>query len=465
MKNEQLNQQKFRVRAALISIIIHIFLLSIKLTVGIFTNCLSIIALAADSGFDIIASFATYWGIIQISKPADLDHSYGHGKYEFLAGAFQAIILFITAVIIIIDAFFRLIYGAEILINIYSFIVMIIGIVANIFLNKYLLAVSKETNSLALEASSINSLSDILNYIIVFVSLFLIEYFNYRELDAISAILISLFIFYGGIRLIKKAIEGLLDKTPPEVKIQKIKEISEAVDGVLGAHSIRIRSYGPYIFMDLHVNVDSIQSVEFSHLITELIEKEIKNEFPNITDITIHTEPIKTITPELKNKIKQKILNLNEVKRCHHIHFGSVNNRFFLDCHVVVDGMASLDYVHSITKKIEDNLKTEIKKDLNINDIDILVHAEPFENKQRKELIEDIIEIVKNISVVKKCYNVNVIIEKEEVICTVHVILNKNMDIEKAHEISELIEKIIEVKLREEFKDKKFNLTTHIEPD
>ncbi|MFX1451810.1 MAG: cation diffusion facilitator family transporter [Promethearchaeota archaeon] len=464
MINSHLNHQNLRIKAAAISILLHIFLLSIKLVIGFISNSLSIIALAADSGFDLIAAFATYWGIIKLSKPADLDHAYGHGKYEYLVSVFQGIILFITAGLIIVDAIFRLIYVPEISISIYSFAVMIIGIVTNIFLNRYLLKISRKTNSLALEANSINSLSDILNYFIVLVGLFVILYLDLILLDAIIAIVISLFVFYGGLILSRKAMAGLLDKVPREVKIERIKEICESIDGVLEAESIRLRASGPFIFMDLHVIVGAAQSVEYSHFLTEMIEKEIKKEFPAITDILIHIEPKKLMSSELKNHIRKKILELKEVQRCHHIHFGSQENRYFLDCHVIVDGASSLEYAHNITKKIEEGIKNEIREKLNIEDIDILVHAEPCNDFQRKELIDDIIHIVKNISVVEDCYNVNIRVEEKEILCSIHVVLNKDMNIDKAHEISEMIEKIVESKLKEVSDEKPFNITAHLEP-
>ncbi|NVM01981.1 MAG: cation diffusion facilitator family transporter [Candidatus Helarchaeota archaeon] len=464
MINSSFNQQKLRIKAAAISIILHIFLLSIKLIVGFLSNSLSIIALAADSGFDLIASFATYWGILQISKPADLEHPYGHGKYEFLASVFQAVILFSTAILIIVDAMFRLIYVPEISINLYSFAIMIIGIVTNIFLNRYLLKISRKTNSLALEANSINSLSDILNYIIVFVGLVLIVYLDMIVLDAIIAFVISLFVFYGGLKLSKKAVGGLLDKVPREVKIDRIKEISESIDEVLETHSIRMRASGPYIFIDLHVTVAAAQSVQFSHFLTQRIEKEIKKEFPSVTDILAHIEPQKIMSSEVKNNIKRKILELKEVQRCHHIHFGSTEDGYFLDCHVIVDGMASLDYVHGITKKIEENLKDEIKSKLNIEKIDILVHAEPSDDFYRKDLIDDITHVVKNVSVVENCHNINIRVEEKEILCSLHIIVKKDININEGHEISNMIEKIVEAKLKEVSDEKPFNITIHIEP-
>ena len=464
MDNSGKNQQKSRIIAASISIIIHIFLLLFKLLIGVLTNSLSIIALAADSGFDIIAAYATYWGIRKISKPADKDHNYGHGKYEFLASGIQGIILYLTAVLIIIDAIFRLIFGAEITVNIFSFIVMIVGIGLNIFLAIYLSKISKKTKSLALEANSINSISDILNYIIVFISLFFILYLNLGIIDGIVAIIVSIFIIRGGYILNKKSLSGLLDKIPPEVKLEKIKSVINSVPGVKNAHSIRLRSSGPYIFMDSVIQCDGAQSVEQAHNCTEMVETSLKKNFPDITDIVIHVEPMKTFSNQMKNKIRKKVLEIKEIKRCHHIHFGTAGNSFILDLHVIIDGRFSLDYAHKITEKVEKYIKEELEKEFDLKNVQVLVHPEPYNDLDQDQIINEIIEITENISSVENCHNVKIRIEEKEILINMHVSMRSNMNIEQAHQISEIIEKIIETNLKEKYPKKGFDINIHVEP-
>ena len=464
MENQDKKQQKSRIIAASISIIIHVFLLLFKLTIGVLTNSLSIIALAADSGFDIIAAYATYWGIRKISEPADLDHTYGHGKYEFLASGIQAIILYLTAVLIIVDAIFRLIFGAEVIVNLFSFIVMIVGIAVNVFLSIYLSRISKKTKSLALEANSINSISDILNYSIVFTSLFFILYLNLSILDGIIAIIISFFIIRGGYILNKKSLSGLLDKTPPEVKLEQIKNLINSVPGVKNAHSIRMRSSGPYIFMDSVIQCDGAQTVEQAHVCTEMVETKLKNMFPDITDIMIHVEPMTTFNKEIKNEIRKKVLEIKEIKRCHHIHFGTAGDSFILDIHVVIDGRLSLEYAHKITKKVEEFVKEELKKEFDLNNVQVLVHPEPFHDIDQDQLIKEIIEITENISSVNNCHHVKIRIEEKEILINMHVAMKKTMNIEQAHETSDIIEKIIETKLKEKYPEKGFDINIHVEP-
>ncbi|MHA1146559.1 MAG: cation-efflux pump, partial [Candidatus Helarchaeota archaeon] len=395
------DDQKSRMMAAIISIIFHVSLLLLKLVIGIITNSLSIVALAADSGFDLIAAFATYWGIRQIAKPADEEHHYGHGKYDFLAGAIQALILFITAGIIISEAVVRLIFGADVSLNVLSFLILFVGIGSNIFLNRYLSHVSGKTRSVALEANAKNSLTDILNYVIVLVSLYFILFLRLNMIDGIVAIIISLFVIFEGYGLIRKCISGLMDKTPRAVNIEKIKVIIKSVQGVEGVKAIRMRSSGPFIFMDARIDMISLQSVEASHQITEKIEIAVKQEFPEITDVLIHVEPKNVLDEAFEEDVCRQVLDFPEVKDCHHVHLGFAEDHYILDLHAVLDKRCSLDYVHAISDKIEARLKKYLQDKLKISNLEILIHAEPYQDVREEELLHEIKRIIENISVVQ----------------------------------------------------------------
>lgn len=460
----RIQDQNLLIIASLISIFIHVFLLLFKFLVGIFTNSLSIVALAADSAFDLIAAFATYWGIRKISKPADPDHLYGHGKYDFLAGAIQAIILFMTASIIIVEAVLRLVFGAEVSVNLFSFTVIYISIGLNVFLNRYLMYVSKKTRSIAIEANAKNSLTDILNYIIVLSSLFFILFLQLSLIDGFIAIIISAFVIFEGYTVIRKCLAGLLDATPREVNIGKLKQIIESVAEVKSAHSIRMRCSGPFIFMDSRVEMSAVQSVESSHAITEDIEKKVKAEFPEITDVLIHVEPKKILDDDYKDKISKRVLEFEEIKDCHHIHFGFAEGRYILDFNILVDRRCSLDYVHSITEQIESVLKEDLKTNLDTKNLDIVIHAEPYYDKNEERILEEVAKIVDEISVVDDCHNIKIHIEKDEVVINLHALISAEMSVDQAHQIADIIEKIAKAKLRKEFKGKSFNVYVHLEP-
>ena len=146
------------------------------------------------------------------------------------------------------------------------------------------------------------------------------------------------------------------------------------------------------------------------------------------------------------------------------MHFGSVENSFILDVHVVIDGRLSLDYVHKISKKVENNIKKELENEYEIKNVEVVVHSEPYHDIEQDKLISDIISIAEAIPSVQDCHNVKIRIEEMEILINMHVTMKTNLNIEQAHQISEDIEKIIEEKLKEKYPDKGFDITIHVEP-
>ena len=465
MEQYQAQNQKLRVIAAVISISVHIFLLVLKLIIGFLTNSLSIVALAIDSGFDLIAAGATFWGIRKISQPADEDHLYGYGKYDFLVSSIQGFLLLITALVIIIEGIVRLIFGADVGVHLLSFMILILGIIFNIILYVFLMWVSKKTRSLALEANAKNSIADILTNALVFVSLFFILILHLNFIDGIVAIALSIFIIYEGFDLIKKSTFGMLDKTPKKIDVARIQEVCESVPGVIQARNIRMRSSGPFIFMDLCAGVDSLQSVEFSHRITESLESKIKEEYMDITDVHVHVEPVIMIDGDnFKRRVRAIAMGFKEVSSCYHIHVGFAEDRPLVDLHVVFNSKFSLDYVHQISTQIEFKVKEELKSTLDLEDLDVLIHAEPYRDLNEDSLMQEIREIVDNLSVVHDCHNVRIRIDEKEILVNLHVTLDSEMSLRQAHQISTMIEKIVEVKIKEDYPDKAFDVNVHLEP-
>ncbi|MHA1405031.1 MAG: cation transporter dimerization domain-containing protein, partial [Candidatus Helarchaeota archaeon] len=99
-----------------------------------------------------------------------------------------------------------------------------------------------------------------------------------------------------------------------------------------------------------------------------------------------------------------------------------------------------------------------------ISNLEILIHAEPYQDVREEELLHEIKRIIENISVVQDCHNIRVRVEKDEIIINLHVSINREMSFEQAHQISTIIEKISFVKLQEKYQDKKFDIYIHLKP-
>ena len=85
-KNAALKQ-----RTAYLSIISNTTLVVLKLIVGIYVGAVSLISEALHSGVDLIAALIAFWAVRKSVTPPDMEHDYGHGKYENLSAAVEAV--------------------------------------------------------------------------------------------------------------------------------------------------------------------------------------------------------------------------------------------------------------------------------------------------------------------------------------------------------------------------------------
>lgn len=300
--------------AAMSSVIAAIGLTVFKLIVGVFTGSLGILAEAAHSGLDLVAALVTYFAVRISGKPADKQHTYGHGKIENLSALFETLLLLVTCIWIIYEAIDRLFYHpVEVEASIWSFIVMATSIVIDYSRSQMLSKAAKKHHSQALEADALHFSTDIWSSSVVIVGLIGVVLAQnvaglswLKHADAVSALGVAMIVIYISIQLGKRTVMALLDSAPDGLE-EKLKTAVENIPGVTNCHQIRIRESGPDLFIDVHVLMDGGLPLSDAHHLTESIENTIMNISPG-SDITVHSEPAE-ITNNIKNPPKTKIPN------------------------------------------------------------------------------------------------------------------------------------------------------------
>ncbi|HEY6074066.1 MAG TPA: cation diffusion facilitator family transporter, partial [Anaerolineales bacterium] len=153
--------QKEKSAAALSSVVAAVGLTSFKITVGLLTNSLGILAEAAHSGLDLVAALMTFFAVRIADKPADREHNFGHGKVENLSALFETVLLLATSAWIIYEAVQRLFYkSVHVEASIWSFIVMGSSIVIDYTRSRILYRAARKYNSQALEADALHFSTD-----------------------------------------------------------------------------------------------------------------------------------------------------------------------------------------------------------------------------------------------------------------------------------------------------------------
>lgn len=280
-----------RVKFALLSIISNTALILMKIIAGILSGSVSIISEAIHSSMDLIASLVAFFSVKQSSKPADRDHPYGHGKIENISAIIEGILIFIAAALIIIKAYHKIYEPAEIDKESVAIAVMVISALVNLFVSRKLYRVSREEDSMALEADALHLKTDVYTSLGVGLGILLIKLTGLIILDSVVAMLVALLIIKESWVLCKNAVNYLLDvklSDKEEEEIEKI--IKEHSHEFIEYHKLKTRKSGNLKHIDFHIVVDPDLTVSVTHEIIAGIKRDMSIRIKN-TRVNIHVDP------------------------------------------------------------------------------------------------------------------------------------------------------------------------------
>ena len=444
MSNELMISEKRKV--ALFSVLAAIFLTAIKLAAGLLTMSLGLLTMAADSSLDIVAAVGIFFSVKISGKPADKEHTYGHGKVESLAAFLVTLLLIATCVWIIIEAINRIFFKTiEVQTTYYAFAVIIFSIFIDIWCWILLKKIAKKYNSQAIAANALRFSGDIYYSLVIIFGLVMVR-FGYPIVDSIAAIGVAILIMIAGIKLGKTTIDTLLDRSPAGIK-DNIYEIINHINGVQECDRIRIREAGNTYFIDLNIQLDQTLDLERAHEIMESVEEKVFSLFPN-SDVVVHANPVKN-NNDIPHLIKHITGELNMPIEAHNIQSFEIKGKRFIDLHLRVPEDMNVKVAHDLA----DRLETEIEKSL-VDKYEISVKLESSltgrkDSKIPKYNIDRIEKRIKSllssIEQITQYHNLLIKEENNKIYATVHCIYQDNMEMGKISELNHKIEDIIKV--------------------
>jgi cation diffusion facilitator family transporter len=278
-----------KVSIARLSILSNTCLIIMKLIVGLISGSVSIISEAIHSSMDLMAAIIAFFSVRVSDNPPDSRHPYGHGKVENISGVIEALLIFVAAIWIIVEAAKKLLGEAIELESIaIGSIVMLISAIVNILVSRKLYKVARETNSLALEADALHLKTDVYTSLGVSIGLGLIMITGITWLDPLVALIVAFVIIYESYVLLKKAFTPLLDESWDNVEIDDLEKTLNELN--VNYHELRTRLAGNYRFIDLHLDLPKDLSVESAHQYCDMIEERLTTKFEKLS-VTIHVEP------------------------------------------------------------------------------------------------------------------------------------------------------------------------------
>lgn len=347
---------------ALFSVLAAVFLTLLKLIVGLLTGSLGILSEAAHSGLDLVAAAVTFLAVRVSGRPADREHTYGHGKVENLSALFETVLLLITCAWIVYEALQRLFFkSVEVEASVAGFAVMGITIVVDTVIARALARTGKRYNSQALEADALHFSTDVWSAWVVIAGLglvYLSEVLGVAWLakaDALAALGVAAIVVYVSLQLGKRTIEGLLDAVPAKL----LDEVAWAarVVGVEEVKRVRVRRSGPETFADITLTVSRDLAFERAHDVATQVEEAVHQLLPG-ADVMVHVEPSPAQEEGFLTQIRR--LAARQGLSIHGVRVYDVLGQRSVELHLEVDDSLRVDEAHAQATAFEETVRQSL---------------------------------------------------------------------------------------------------------
>ncbi len=251
-----------------------------------------VLADAAESIVNVVASSFAFFSIYIASRPRDENHPYGHGKIEFFSVFLEGALISVAGVGILFKSVYGL-FHPQVLHDLLTGAI-IIGVTGAINggLGYYMIFKGKELNSITLEADGRHLITDMVTSGGLVVGLLLIHFTGLHWLDGALSIAVGAYICYTGYALIRRSVAGLMDETDFVIVENVIKVLNaERKPEWIDIHNLRAQKYGHELHIDCHLTLPNYFDLNRVHLEVSLVDKMINEKAGVPTELFIHTDP------------------------------------------------------------------------------------------------------------------------------------------------------------------------------
>ncbi len=376
-------------RVALHSMMVAGAMTLLKLAAGLFSGSLGVLSDAAHSALDLVAVTLTFFSVQVSDKPADEDHTYGHGKIENLSAFGEAILMVTSCVWIIWEAMARIFYHTvELRNSVWPVLVLLLSIGMDYWRSRRLRAVAVLTGSPALATDAFHFASDIWSTLAVLCGLgaswvgMRFEIGWLRFADPFAAVVVSLMILRLTLHLGRETVSVLMDQVPAETRRRLMREVQQ-VKGVLAVEQARVRRAGAGYFADLTLALP--RRYTFGHtgeLVREATEA-VHRALPT-ADVVIHTVPREDRTESVFDRVRA-VAARNNVS-VHELSVQSHHGRLRVEQHLELDEKLPLLKAHEFVCALEAEILREAPE---IDAVLTHIESEPATIEQPEMMVEE----------------------------------------------------------------------------
>jgi cation diffusion facilitator family transporter len=451
-------------------------LVCLKVFLTMATGSLGVLSEAMHSSLDLVAAIITFLSVRVSDRPADSDHTYGHGKVENFAAFAETGLLVLTAVYVIWQAVQRLFFReVRIRPSLLAIGILLVALVIDVVRSRALRRVAREYPSDALEADALHFSTDVWSTAVVILGIAAAWVGErtglawLRFADPLAALAVAGVVIWVAALLGRRTIDALLDVAPEGLQ-QQVAGAVEKLEGVLATERVRVRRAGNRHFVDVTISVPRAASFEQVHAISDAVERRVEEIVP--ADVMVHMEPRAQPGEHLFDAIRAAAqrhgLAIHELS-AHHL-----GGRLFVELHLEVDEELSLREAHRRATLLEDEIRQlpSLGPGTGPRDATINIHIEPLGTHipvgeqavvEMRDLAQDVENFVNELRQefheLLDCHEVRVRQVERKILVSCHCTMDGNLSITVIHDVTAALED----RVRERF-PQIARVTIHPEP-
>ena len=321
--------------AGVTGIICNVMLCVANGAVGLLAGSVSIVADAVNNLSDAASNVVSLLGFKLASKPADANHPYGHGRFEYLAGLVVAALVLAIGLNLAWSSVQKIVAPEPVEFSWALVVVLVLSILVKLWMAAFNRSLGRRISSDTLEATSVDSRNDVISTAAV-LACAAISQVTGLQLDGWAGLAVGIFIVWSGVGLVRDTVSPLLGQAPSPELVEHIRKKIMSYPGVLGTHDLMVHDYGPgRQFASAHVEMAAEADPMESHDLIDNIEQDFKDEDGLI--VTLHYDPIVTDDPQvndMRNWINQAVKQIDGRLTIHDLRTvpGPTHTNVIFDC-------------------------------------------------------------------------------------------------------------------------------------
>jgi cation diffusion facilitator family transporter len=349
----------YGVLSSIVGIICNILLFGVKLMVGLLINSISVMADAFNNLSDAASSVISFAGVKLAERPADKEHPFGHGRFEYIAALAVAFLILQVGFSLLQSSFKKVLSPEELNFNPVLVGILCLSVLIKLWLTFFNRKLGKRIKSTVMLATSADSRNDVIVTSATIISA-VITGITGANIDGYMGLVVSFFVMFAGFKIAKETLEPLLGQAVEREAYEKISKMVQSYDGIIGTHDLIIHNYGPsHRMATIHAEVPNNINFETAHETIDMIERDVLEKLDIF--LVIHMDPIE-VNDEMVLKKKAMVLEIiNQLEEKASIHdFRIVNGEHQIN--LIFDLVIPYSYTKEEEQKLLTKIVDEIRK-------------------------------------------------------------------------------------------------------